>query len=161
ADIDGNRDDTITPWPIQPLGKRPPLYVMGSFKEFIPLAWRLGLDQPVLGVAVPNELKLRVPYRLEELAAAQVESITKGQPSGPYFLIGFSAEGVLAYEVAQQVTARGCEVGLVVLVDSPCPAEPDPFLIRMMRNAGIHSTRISQGGVQQLRLAASGIVHRQ
>ncbi|MGC2758560.1 AMP-binding protein [Candidatus Binatus sp.] len=115
----GSREAATTHWPIQPLGKRPPLYVMGSFDEFIPLAWRLGLDQPVLGVSVPNELKLRMPYQLEELAAAQVESITKGQPSGPYFLIGFSAEGVLAYEVAQQLTASGREVGLVVLVDSP------------------------------------------
>jgi len=157
----GNRDGAIAHWPIQPLGKRPPLYVMGSFNGFIALARRLGLDQPVLGVAIPNELKLRIPYRLEELAAAQVESILKGQTSGPYFLAGFSAEGVLAFEVARQLTAKGSEVGLVVLVDSPCPAEPDPFLIRMMRNAQIHMSHISQGGVRQFRLAASGIARRQ
>ena len=161
AATNGNRDEAITHWPIQPLGKRPPLYVMGSFNEFIPLAWRLGLDQPVLGVAIPNELKLRMPYRLEELAAAQVESILKYQASGPYFLAGFSAEGVLAFEVAAQLTARGSEVGLVVLVDSACPAEPDPFLIRMMRNARIHSNDIVQGGLRQLRQAASGIARRQ
>ena len=159
--INGNRDEPITHWPIQPLGKRPPLYVMGSFNAFVPLARRLGLDQPVLGVAIPNELKLRMPYRLEELAAAQVESILKGQTSGPYFVAGFSAEGVLAFEVAQQLTARGGEVGLVVLVDSPCPAEPDPLLVRMMRNAHTHMTHISRGGIQQLRLTASGIVRRQ
>jgi acyl-CoA synthetase (AMP-forming)/AMP-acid ligase II/thioesterase domain-containing protein len=158
---DGNRDEAITHWPIQPLGKRPPLYVMGSFNDFIALAWRLGLDQPVLGVAIPNELKLRIPYRLEELAAAQVESILKYQTSGPYFLAGFSAEGVLAFEVARQLTAKGSKVGLVVLVDSACPAEPDPFLIRMMRNARIHTNDISQGGMRQLRQAASGIVRRQ
>jgi Thioesterase domain len=97
AATNGNPDEAIAHWPIQPLGKRPPLYVMGSFKEFIPLAWKLGLDQPVLGVAIPSELKLRIPYRLEELAAAQVESILKYQTSGPYFLAGFSSEGVLAF----------------------------------------------------------------
>ncbi len=157
----GSREAATAHWPIQPLGKRPPLYVMGSFNEFIPLAWRLGLDQPVLGVSIPNELKLRIPYQLEELAAAQVESIIKGQPLGPYFLAGFSAEGVLAFEVARQLTASGREVGLVVMVDSPCPAEPDPFLLRIVRNAGIHLTQISQGGIRQLRPAASGIVQRQ
>jgi acyl-CoA synthetase (AMP-forming)/AMP-acid ligase II/thioesterase domain-containing protein/aryl carrier-like protein len=157
----GNRDEAITHWPIQPLGKRPPLYVMGSFNDFIALAWRLGLDQPVLGVAIPSELKLRIPYRLEELAAAQVESILKYQTSGPYFLAGFSAEGVLAFEVARQLTAKGSEVGLLVLVDTACPAEPDPFLIRMMRNAQIHISDVSHGGVRQLRQAASGIVRRQ
>ena len=157
----GSRDAAIAHWPIQPLGQRPPLYVMGSFNEFIPLARRLGLDQPVLGVAIPNELKLRIPYRLEELAAPQVESILKYQASGPYFLAGFSAEGVLAFEVARQLTATGREVGLVVLVDSPCPAEPDPFVIRMMRNAHIHTTEVLQGGTRQLREAASGIARRQ
>jgi oxalate---CoA ligase len=157
----GNRHVTVTHWPIQPLGTRPPLYVMGNFNAFVPLALRLGFDQPVLGVAVPNELKLRIPYRLEELAAAQVESILKGQASGPYYLAGFSAEGVLAFEVARQLTAKGGEVGLVVLVDSPCPAEPDPFLTRMMRNARIHMVQISQGGIGQLREATSGIVRRQ
>ena len=157
----GSREEAIAHWPIQPLGKRPPLYVMGSFNDFIALAWRLGLDQPVLGVAIPSELKLRIPYRLEELAAAQVESILKYQTSGPYFLAGFSAEGVLAFEVARQLTAKGREVGLVVLVDSACPAEPDPFLIRMMRNARIHTNDISQGGFRQLRQAVSGIVRRQ
>ena len=154
-------DDAIAHWPIQPLGKRPPLYVMGSFNEFIPLAWRLGLDQPVLGVTIPNELKLRIPYRVEELAAAQVDSILKFQPSGPYYLAGFSAEGVLAFEVAQQLTARGLDVGLVALVDSACPAEPDPFLVRMMRNAHVHTNDVLQGGLRQLRHAASGIMRRQ
>ena len=95
------------------------------------------------------------------MAAAQVESILKYQAAGPYFLAGFSAEGVLAFEVARQLTARGREVGLVVLVDSPCPAEPDPFVIRMMRNAHIHTTEVLQGGIRQLRQAASGIARRQ
>jgi acyl-CoA synthetase (AMP-forming)/AMP-acid ligase II/thioesterase domain-containing protein len=157
----GNRHVTVAHWPIQPLGTRPPLYVMGNFNAFVPLALRLGFNQPVLGVAIPNELKLRIPYRLEELAAAQVESILKGQSSGPYHLAGFSAEGVLAFEVARQLTAKGGEVGLVVLVDSPCPAEPDPFLVRMMRNAQTHIAQISRGGIRQLREAASGIMRRQ
>ncbi len=161
AAVNGNRDSAVTHWPIQPLGTRPPLYVMGSFNGFIPLARRLGPDQPVLGVAIPNELKLRMPYRLEELATAQVESILKGQNSGPYYLAGFSAEGVLAFEVAQQLTAKGHQVELVVLIDSPCPAEPDPFLGRMIRNARIHMSNIAQGGMRQLREATAGIVRRQ
>jgi hypothetical protein len=49
----------------------------------------------------------------------------------------------------------------VVLVDTACPAEPAPFLIRMMRNARIHANEIRQGGIPQLRQAASGIVRRQ
>ena len=160
AGVSGRGDVAVTHWPIQPRGTRPPLYVMGSFNEFTALGRRLGLDQPVLGVPVPNELKLRIPYRVEDMAAAQVESILKGQSSGPCNLAGFSAEGVLAYEVAQQLTAKGREVRLVILVDTSCPAEPDPLLIRMIRNAGIHVSNVSGGGMEQLRLATEGIMSR-
>jgi thioesterase domain-containing protein len=160
AGVSGRGDVAVTHWPIQPRGTRPPLYVMGSFNEFTALGRRLGVDQPVLGVPVPNELKLRIPYRVEDMAAAQVESILKGQSSGPCNLAGFSAEGVLAYEVAQQLTAKGREVRLVILVDTSCPAEPDPLLIRMIRNAGIHVSNVSGGGMEQLRLATEGIMSR-
>ena len=147
-------------WPIQPHGARPPLYVVGSFNAFVPLAQRLGPDQPVLGVAVPDELKLQIPYRLEELAASQVDSILEAQANGPYFLAGFSAEGVLAYEVAQQLAAKGHPVELLVMIDSACPSVHDPFVLRMMRNARIHAGHVASGGLQQLRYTATGIWRR-
>ena len=67
---------------------------------------------------------MRLPYKLEELAAYQVDSLLKYQDAGPYFIAGFSAEGVLAYEVAQRLRAKGREVGLLVMIDTPCPTQP-------------------------------------
>jgi thioesterase domain-containing protein len=40
------------------------------------------------------------------------------QPKGPYFLAGFSFGGLVAYEMAQQLLARGEKVGLLVLFDT-------------------------------------------
>lgn len=41
-------------------------------------------------------------------------------PEGPYRLAGYSYTGVLAYELAQRLRARGKEVELLVLLDSYC-----------------------------------------
>jgi thioesterase domain-containing protein len=40
------------------------------------------------------------------------------QPHGPYFLGGYCLGGVLAYEMAQQLTALGEKVELVMMVDT-------------------------------------------
>src|SRR5260370_24983199 len=80
----------------------------------------------MVGVAIPDDLRMRFPYHFEELAACQVDSILKCQSDGPYFVAGFSAEGVLAYEVAQQLRAKGRTVGLLVMLDSRCPNQPRP-----------------------------------
>ncbi|MFP2932202.1 thioesterase domain-containing protein, partial [Pyxidicoccus sp. 3LG] len=52
------------------------------------------------------------------------------QPSGPYFLGGWSLGGVIAYEMARQLRASGETVALLALVDSYVPSvmaqEPEP-----------------------------------
>ncbi|HEV2171010.1 MAG TPA: amino acid adenylation domain-containing protein, partial [Candidatus Binatus sp.] len=110
--------------PIQPHGALLPLFVVGNFEVFRDLARRLGQDQPVVGLTVSDELRMRLPYNVEELAAYQVNSILNYQDVGPYFVAGFSAEGVLAYEVAQQLRAKGRSVGLLVMIDIACPIQP-------------------------------------
>jgi iterative type I PKS product template protein len=47
--------------------------------------------------------------------------IQRRQPKGPYLLGGWSAGGVLAYEMTRQFIAKGEEVKKLVLIDSPCP----------------------------------------
>ena len=117
----GVRNSTV---PIQPHGLLPPLFVVGNFQVFRDLAQYLGHDQPMIGLEVPDQIKMRLPYKIEELAANQVDSIVDYQHDGPYFIAGFSAEGVLAYEVAQQLRAKGHEVGLLVMIDTSCPLQP-------------------------------------
>ena len=125
--------------PIQPHGSLAPLFVVGGFPAFTQLARHLGEDQPLIGLTVPDELKMRLPYNLAEFAAHQVNSILRVQKDGPYLVAGFSAEGTLAYEVAQQLKAAGREVGLLVMVDTSCPAQPlQPLVVRMAHNARVH-----------------------
>ena len=50
-----------------------------------------------------------------------VHEVLRRQPQGPYYLGGWSAGGIVAYETAQQLTRRGLEVARLVLLDSPNP----------------------------------------
>lgn len=47
--------------------------------------------------------------------------IQRRQPSGPYLLGGWSAGGVLAYEMTRQLIQKGEIVEKLLLIDSPCP----------------------------------------
>ena len=58
---------------------------------------------------------------IEALATHYIEELRLVQPKGPYFLIGYSWGGLIAYEMAQQLTASGEVVELVGLVDTYLP----------------------------------------
>ena len=163
AKIRGDRSDEalFATVPIQPHGSRAPLFVVGGFPAFTQLAKHLGEDQPLIGLTVPDELKMRLPYNLAEFAAHQVNSILRVQRDGPYFVAGFSAEGSLAYEVAQQLKAAGREVGLLVMVDTSCPAQPlQPLVVRMAHNARVHLREARSAGLEHARATLFGIFRR-
>ena len=50
--------------------------------------------------------------------------LRRDQPEGPYHLAGFSGGGITAYEIAQQLSAAGQEVGSLILLDTPLPVRP-------------------------------------
>ena len=83
----------------------------------------LGDDQPVLGVLGPEQIGSPPGYagNLAELATQRVRAIRSEQPSGPYFLAGYSLGGLLAYEVAGQLRAEGQQVAWVCLLNTATP----------------------------------------
>ena len=109
--------------PIQPKGRRPPLYVIsglgGNVIKFSSMAFYLGEDQPVFGL-LPRGLDGKESYltRVEDLASYYVKAIRSMQPEGPYQLVGYSFGGAVAFEVAQQMVAQGAEVGLLGMFDT-------------------------------------------
>jgi thioesterase domain-containing protein len=61
---------------------------------------------------------------LAEIARAHVEQLHVIQPEGPYLLAGWSFGGVLAYEMAQQLTAAGATVNFLGLLDANPVIDP-------------------------------------
>ena len=107
---------------IQPNGTKPPLYVIhgmdGSVISFRELIKHLGSDQPIIGVEYPVSESSSPLLRLEDRAAHYLDEIRKLQPSGPYYLLGYSFGGLLAFEIAQQLHAAGQAVGLLGMLDT-------------------------------------------
>ncbi len=108
--------------PIRSSGSLPPLIILGPNPMFRPLIVSLPENLPVFGLSFPQADALPVPYRIEDIAARQVEALRRFRPEGPYRLMGWCAEGVLAFEMAQQLRAQGQEVSQLLMIDSFNPA---------------------------------------
>jgi thioesterase domain-containing protein/acyl carrier protein len=111
--------------PIQPDGSSPPFFCFGAGPLFRPLADRLGTARPFLSLMPTDDAelkKLSPPYRLEDIAGHAAKTILEYRPEGPYYLGGWSASGVVAYETGRQLADKGHEVALLVLFDTLNPA---------------------------------------
>jgi thioesterase domain-containing protein len=102
-------------------GPRQPLIV--ATPGFSELARYLGPEQPVFGIIMEwrNLGRLNSRTVIQELASYYLEKIDRLQPHSPYLLAGFAEGGILAFEIAQQIIARGQQVTLLALLDAPRP----------------------------------------
>lgn len=111
--------------PVQPLGARPPLFLVhGSGGEptgSLELSRCLGSDQPVYGLRSLGLCGGPVQHSIPEIAEYYVECVRRIQPKGPYFLSGFCFGGLVAYEMARLLTSRNENVAVLALFDSPVP----------------------------------------
>ena len=120
---------------IRPGGTRPPLFCFhdgtGQILFYRDLPGRLDPAWPVYGLQAPGADGRTPPLRtMGELVELYVREILELEPTGPYFLAGACAGGLLAHAVAGELRARGRSVGLVILVD---PTAAFPALRRNYR----------------------------
>jgi amino acid adenylation domain-containing protein len=99
------------------------LYWMYAGEDFRRLAIHLRPTYDLHGVWIPPELEKNIceSDRFEDVAALIVNQMLRNPPKGPYYLGGWCISGILAYEVAVQLTALGKDVGLVALLGAPNP----------------------------------------
>jgi amino acid adenylation domain-containing protein len=109
--------------PIQPAGSKPPFFcvhgVGGNVLGFRALAALMGPEYPFYGLQAQGLDGKRTCFaHIEEMAAHYIQEIKTVQPEGPYYIGGYSLGGLVAYEMAHQLSASGEPVGLVVLLDT-------------------------------------------
>jgi amino acid adenylation domain-containing protein len=118
--------DTTT---IQAEGTKAPFFCVGGGALFNSLVDELGTERPFVTLILKKDAidKLETPYNLEEIAGHLLDAMRERQPRGPYYLGGYCQDGILAYEIAHQLTLRGEKVGLLVLIETvnPAPAPED------------------------------------
>lgn len=109
--------------PIRQRGTNPPFFCVhgagGNILLYRELAHSLGDDFPFYGLQSKG-LDGRSAYltSIEEMAAYYLHEMCKVQPHGPYYLGGYCMGGLVAYEIAQQLSTRGEKVALLALLDT-------------------------------------------
>ncbi len=133
--------------PIQPAGEKPPFFCVhprqGVVSCYLDLAKHLHHDRPFYGIQAPG-LAVDVAYGLrsvgagtspyptlqapqvfssiEEMATSYIDALLAVQPpASPYFLGGYSFGAIVAFEMARQLQARGCDVALLAILDTYPP----------------------------------------
>lgn len=109
---------------IQPKGDYPPLFCIhpagGTVFCYLDLATQLEKKrQPLYGLQAQGLEEHQTLLKTnEEMAASYLQAIRNIQIQGPYFLLGWSAGGMIAYEIAQQLHKSGEKVAFLGILDT-------------------------------------------
>ena len=125
--------------------KRRPLFCIEGIYLYKQLAEALGPNIETIGVHVSPETHLLQtcsaagrrsgqpagawPPTVEQLATTYLEQIRRHQRSGPWQLAGAGFGGVIAFEMARQLTSSGEEVSLLAMFDSYAPRAVSPYTL--------------------------------
>ncbi len=108
---------------LNPDGRRRPFFYLHSdlFADGLycrRLAASIGRDQPIYAVAPHGTANLPLLPTIEAMARDYLPRILQEQPAGPYRIGGFCVSGLVAYEVARLLEARGETVEKVVMINA-------------------------------------------
>jgi thioesterase domain-containing protein len=94
----------------------------GTVLFYNSLSYHLGNDQPMYGLQAKGLNGNEAPHtRIEDMAAHYISEIRLIQPEGPYFLAGYCLGGILAFEMAQQLTRQGEKIALLASLNGVSP----------------------------------------
>lgn len=123
----GSRESLSRPVvPVQAGDGRPPFFFFHGDVEsggFFcrRLARALGPEVTMYAVQPHGLNGAALPESVEEMAAERLRAIVEIQPAGPYHVGGFCGGGIVAYELARQLHARGEQVAPLLLIDARPP----------------------------------------
>jgi acyl-CoA synthetase (AMP-forming)/AMP-acid ligase II/thioesterase domain-containing protein/acyl carrier protein len=131
--LDQRRDPIAAPTlvPLQPRGgsnHRPVFFCVhglgGGILDYRRLSRALGVEQPFYGLQARGlDAAEPIDESIEAMAAHYVHAIKRLQSVGPYCLGGYCFGGIVAYEMARQLTTAGDHVALVAILEGYAPVE--------------------------------------
>lgn len=115
----------------------------GSATSYAPLP-KIDPDVVVYGLNCPYMKKPQdLKCGLGELTVPYLAEVRRRQSRGPYYLGGWSAGGICAYDAAQELLREGEKVERLILLDSPFPiglSKLPPRLYRFFESIGLFGT---------------------
>ncbi len=128
VDVASSLDEPWAPLvALQHRGERPPLLFLpalgGDAHYYADLASRLGEDQPQYAFR-PRGLDQDLPphQSMEAMVTDYAAALHELQPTGPYYLAGWSTGGIYAFALAQALESLGDDVALVAMFGAPLPS---------------------------------------
>jgi amino acid adenylation domain-containing protein len=125
--LDHGHEDSASPLvALQSAGSRDPLYCIDPTGTHVlayqPLAYALGNDQPVYGIALSKIFAAGwMQISIASMAEEFVRVIRCHQPNGPYRILGWSNGGVTALAIARALEREGQEVAFLGILDTQLP----------------------------------------
>jgi thioesterase domain-containing protein len=121
--------------PLVPLtlgGDKAPFFcvhpMFGVVFPYLELAHHLDNDRSFYGLQPLGLDGKSTPLNeIEAIAAYYIQAMQTLQPQGPYFLGGWSFGGLVAFEMAQQLTQLGEAVACLAILDTPAPSHKLSF----------------------------------
>jgi thioesterase domain-containing protein len=103
--------------PIRTKGDKAPLFFVHG--EPLRMAQRMEPDRPLYGLShvYHSDFLDESPESIEGLASSYLSEIRQVQPNGPYHFCGFSAGGMIAFEMARQLNEVGEKVEQLTLIE--------------------------------------------
>ncbi len=108
-------------------GDRVPFFCVhgsgGNVLNFRSVALEMPREQPFYGLRAYGVDGMTRPHStIEEMAEAYLREVREVQQHGPYLLGGYSGGGIVAFEMAQRLTAAGENVAFLAFVDTFHPS---------------------------------------
>jgi thioesterase domain-containing protein/acyl carrier protein len=108
-------------------GTRPPIVLLpalgGDVRCYAELVEQLDEDQPVYAFRPRGADQELPPHRsMSEMISDYVAALRELQPTGPYYLAGWSTGGIFAIALAEALERAGEPVAIVALFDTPLPS---------------------------------------
>jgi nonribosomal peptide synthetase DhbF len=130
--------------PLRSKGYHSPLFcihpVAGTGWSYCGLMKYLGMDYPIYAVQARGLAQAEpLPTSIEQMAADYADQICRVQPTGPYFLLGWSFGGLVAHAIATELHRRGERTALLAILDAyPMHDLPEDLPLPDKRDLLVH-----------------------
>ena len=139
--------------PVKSAGSKPPLFCIHSVEpsilHFRHIGKYLDREQPFYCLQQPalSDGEHSIFHTFKDMAAHYIKEMRMLQPEGPYFLLGHSMGGLLAYEIARQLENQDCQVAFLGLIDTFAPGhqpKPKTLASSILYQLYIHGLNLSK-----------------
>ncbi len=124
---------------LQEQGDQIPIFAVHSGNTLVvtynEIARGLGKQQPFYGIEPRGLIEDQTAFdNLTEMASYYIDELRQIQPEGPFRLMGHSFGGLVAFEMAQQLTHSGEQVDSLILIDTYLPEYMTGFALAHAEN---------------------------